>query len=307
MAARLRILRDAGTTNFAMISRETGVSRTLISQYCNGNMRITPDVEEKLLRWETKHMTEQEQADAVRAACQFKTKLELFRTQEFDEALGTLAWMKEKRKMCIVIGHPGVGKTTLLREFASRNTGVRIITCRPTMRMRDMLDTIADTLRVSTSGSNDARVQQIQRELQQRTDDMLIFDEAHHLYSWDVKKFEILRQIWDETGLPTVLAGPPQLEELLTHGSGRQNLSQLYRRKFEIRLNGIRANEAKQILREYNVEPEAVEMLAAIAADVKHGGRGIFTEVFELCLDAAQGGQITKKMLEDAIEFKMRA
>ena len=40
------------------------------------------------------------------------------------------------------------------------------------------------------------------------------------------------------------LVGPPRLEEILTHGSGRANLSQLYRRKYEIKLTGIKPDEA---------------------------------------------------------------
>ena len=77
---------------------------------------------------------------------------------------------------------------------------------------------------------------------------MLIFDEADHLYGWDVKKFEIIRQLWDETNTPIVLVGPPRLEEILTHGSGRSNLSQLYRRKYEIKLTGIKPDEVRAIL-----------------------------------------------------------
>ena len=90
---------------------------------------------------------------------------------------------------------------------------------------------------------------------------MLIFDEADHLYGWDVKKFEIIRQLWDETNTPIVLVGPPRLEEILTHGSGRSNLSQLYRRKYEIKLTGIKPDEVRAILAQYDVEPRVAAEL----------------------------------------------
>lgn len=62
---------------------------------------------------------------------------------------------------------------------------------------------------------------------------------------------------------------------MLTSGRRRHdNLAQLYRRKVELKLNGIGQAEARTILREYNVSDDAADALATIAADVKHGGHG---------------------------------
>ena len=51
LANKLNALRDAGVTidgehrryTFADVAARTGVSRSVISQYCNGKMRINPD------------------------------------------------------------------------------------------------------------------------------------------------------------------------------------------------------------------------------------------------------------------------
>ena len=322
LADYLNHLRSAGATidgehqqfDFAKISRETGVSRSMISQYCSGKMKINPDAEAKLQRWvdaileraeefEDEDAPKQEQAAPAQ---QFKTAIELYQHDEFNEAMGMMHWTMKHRKMSVIIGSPGIGKTTVLKEFARREPGAVIITCRPTMRMRDMIDTIAGALGIVVSGSNDERVRRIQRALKGRTGDMLIFDEADHLYVWDTKKFEVIRQIWDETGVPVVMAGPPRLEDLLTRGGGRQNLSQLYRRKFEIRLNGIRADEVRKILDAYDVEPEAKRELIAIATDTRHGGMGNFVEIFGLCLDAANGGRVTTEILAGSKCYKLQ-
>ena len=277
---RINRLRDKGVVvngvrynyNFAQISAATGVSRSAISMFANGHMRIKPDQERRLEEWVS---TIEAQAESVAMASEaqepegteeapraFKREIELYQTREFKEALGLLEWTREKRKMCVVIGHPGIGKTTIVREFAKRVQGVHLIVCRSTMRMRDLLDTIADSLGIAAGGSNDERVRRIQRELAAREDTMLIFDEADHLYNgWDVKKFELLRQLWDETSTPIVLVGPPRLEEILTHGSGRSNLSQLYRRKYEIKLTGIKPDEVRAILAQYDVEPRVAAEL----------------------------------------------
>ena len=158
----------------------------------------------------------------------------------------------------------------------------------------------------SASGSNDERVRRIQRELAANRDTMLIFDEADHLYGWDVKKFEIIRQLWDETNTPIVLVGPPRLEEILTHGSGRSNLSQLYRRKYEIKLTGIKPDEVRAILAQYDVEPRVAAELTLIATDTRHGGMGNFIEIFGMCLEAAAGGTVTQEILAGAKCYKLQ-
>lgn len=322
LAEKLNYLRSVGATvdgvhtryDFAQVSRETGVSRSMISQYCSGRLQINPEMENKLRSFADGILAkseegEDERDDARQIAASspvFKTQIELYRTSEFIEAIGLLDWTMKNRKMLTMIGYPGIGKTTVLREYARREPGARIITCRPTMRMRDLIGAIADALGIVVSGSNDERVQRIMRTLKGRTGDMLIFDEADHLYVWDVKKFDVIRQIWDETGVPTVLAGPPRLEELLTRGGGRQNLSQLYRRKFEIRMSGIKLEEVRGILQDYDVEPDAARELAAIAMDARHGGMGNFVEIFGLCLDAAKGGRVTRAILEASKCYKLQ-
>ena len=236
----------------------------------------------------------------------FKRSIELYQTHEFTEALGLLEWTRDNRKMCVMVGYPGIGKTTVIREFAKRVPDVHVIVCRSTMRMRDLLDSIAESIGVSASGSNDERVRRIQRELAANRDAMLIFDEADHLYGWDVKKFEIIRQLWDETNTPIVLVGPPRLEEILTHGSGRSNLSQLYRRKYEIKLTGIKPDEVRAILAQYDVEPRVAAELTLIATDTRHGGMGNFIEIFGMCLEAAAGGTVTQEILAGAKCYKLQ-
>lgn len=313
LAGKLNYLRSAGATldgehtryDFARVARETGVSRSMISQYCSGRMQISPEAEERLRSFADGILARAEAGERTPSPA-YKTRIELYRTSEFIEAIGLLDWTMKHRRMLALIGAPGIGKTTVLREYARREPGARIITCRPTMRMRDLLGAIAAALGVEVSGSDDERVLRIQRALAGRAGDMLIFDEADHLYAWDVKKFEVIRQIWDETGVPTVLAGPPALEELLTRGGGRRNLSQLYRRKFELRMRGVTPEEARGILAGYDVEPDAARELAAIATDAMHGGMGNFVEIFGLCLEAAKGGRVTREILEASRCYKLQ-
>ena len=92
---------------------------------------------------------------------------------------------------------------------------------------------------------------------------------------------------------------------MLTTGRKGENLAQLYRRKVELKLNGIGQAETRAILKDYQVAPEAAEALSAIAADVRHGGMGTFVEILELCLEAAGGGVITADILKSAKKYKL--
>ncbi len=118
-------------------------------------------------------------------------------------------------------------------------------------------------------------------------------------------KFEYLRKIWDNTGTPVILAGTPELETILTRGAGKDNLAQLYRRKYELQLKGISEKVALTHLRHYHLTTDAAKMLAQIGADTGHGGLGNLTEVLELCLEAAGGGEIDAGMVKEATRYKL--
>ena len=166
---RINALRDkgvviGGTTyryNFAQSSAATGVSRSMISMFANGNIRIKPEQQKILEDW-VSDIERQAQEEAIETGAveetlapapqTFKRNIELYQTHEFTEALGLLEWTRDNRKMCVMVGYPGIGKTTVIREFAKRVPDVHVIVCRSTMRMRDLLDSIAENIGVSASG-----------------------------------------------------------------------------------------------------------------------------------------------------------
>lgn len=133
----------------------------------------------------------------------------------------------------------------------------------------------------------------------------ILVDEAEYLRKWDVDKLEYLRKIWDNTGTPVILAGTPVLETILKGAGPRENLAQLYRRKYELQLKGISAKGALTVLHQYYLTTDAAQILAEIAADVKHGGLGNMVEILDMCLETAAGGQITEAMVRDAKKYKL--
>lgn len=307
LADELKQLRDVEGVTFAALANRTGISRSAISQAANQGLHLKPEQEGKL--WsaiqEIKGTDARLDTDQPAAPVRFKTTVELYETKEYKEAMGWCAYVFKKRKMGVLIGYPGSGKTTVLRNFCMAQNGVLYVEAWPQMRMGDMLETIARGLGISVKGNSYSKTQALIDALRGREDVMIAVDEAEYLAKWDVDKLEVLRKIWDNTGTPIILCGTEQLEVMLTRGPKRENLAQLYRRKVEIKLKGIGPAEARNMLRGYNVAADAADDLAAIAGDVKHGGMGTFAEILDLCLEAAEGGEITRAILASARKYKL--
>lgn len=298
--------------SYAAVSTATGVNRTAISQYVNNGLMLSDDKADALLTYldeldsgKTPTLSAVQTGLLATESKHFKREIELYKTSEYREAIGWCNYMRDKRKMGVMIGFPGSGKTTILREFVKVARGVIYVDCWPTMRLGDMIRMLAGELGISVKGGQHDKIMQLVAELSNRQDVMLVFDEAENLRTWNITKFEVLRKLWDNTGTPVILCGTPKLEDMLTVGGGRDNLAQLYRRKYEIRLGGIGAEEVLSILRDYDITPGAADKLVKIATDVKHGGMGNFVEILDMALEAADGCTVDETIVKGAMQYKM--
>ncbi|WP_427340871.1 AAA family ATPase [Caloranaerobacter sp. DY30410] len=294
----IRKLRDNEGITFAEIGRKSGNSPSYISQFVHHG-KTSEGLEASLRELLKVYYGYKNTVQS------YSNQIELFPTIEFKEILGFCEDMRKRRKMGVIIGEPGTGKTTAVKEFVARTEEAVYIEAYHNMRMKDLLEIMAFECGVSLeNGSNYVRTKQLIRALQNKKMTFVI-DEAEYLKKWDVDKFEVLRKIWDNTRTPIILVGTPVLEEHLTRGNGKDNLAQLYRRIYKMKLRGIKEKEVTEILKMYKATNEAKRLLTAIAIDYKHGGLGNFVEVLELCLEAVQGGEITAEIVEEAKNYKM--
>ena len=306
LARDLRRLQQEEGVTFKNLALKCGVPRSTISCYVNQSKELSPEQEEKVREAVEEIKATLQKIDGEQTAITiYKNAVELYETTEYKEAIGWCSYVCGKRKMGVLVGHPGSGKTTILRNFAQMQTGVLYLEALHNMRIGDLLETIGHSLGITLQGNSYTKTKAIIAALKSRTDITIIIDEAEYLCRHNVDKLEILRKIWDNTGTPIILSGTMVLEDLLTRGKGGSNPAQLYRRKVEIKLHGISPKEAKEILAGYYIADTAATTLSNIAGDVKHGGMGTFVELLDLCLEIAEGRQITSDILAGAKRYKL--
>lgn len=298
-----KVIKEAkdGGVSLSKIAEHTKVNRALISSIYNHGQAIVPESgRESLYKWAKQYRHEsQAMPDNLLIKTNKNKEIEIIPTASYMEGLGMCRFAEENRALVIITGKPGTGKTTIVKKLPEVLKNPVCIEAYPMMRMGDMLRILGDKIGVRTSGSLFNKTMQIEQALK-GSDITLVIDEAEMLRKWDNDKLEVLRKIWDHTGISLIMFGTPMLESIVS----RMNTTQLSRRMFSLKLRGASKKEVREALKEYNITDEAADELSRIAADTDRGGMGTFAMLLKLCLKAAEGGLITDEILADAKQYK---
>ena len=216
------------------------------------------------------------------------------RTATQDTVLGGLIKHVKDRKMVIVLGEPGEGKTITLLDFCMQHTDSSYYyRCSPNTTMNSLLIFLAKAVGVRVVGDNDQLQESIQEKLHENPNYCFAFDEVEYLTCGNGRKIDVLRQIFDDTDVPIILCGTYELKDMIS-GERKKNRhkthnhSQIIRRlrkeEFELIEEHEVYNYLSQLENQYAVtfHPQVKSDLVSQCRDRQSGGLGNFIEIIEL-------------------------
>ena len=214
-----------------------------------------------------------------------------------DTVLGGVIQHVNSKKMVIVLGEPGEGKTVTMLDFCTQYPHpAYYYRCSPNTTMNSLLVFIANAIGVRVVGDNGTVQDRIQRKLQDDPNYCFVFDEAEYLANGNGSKIDVLRQIFDETDVPIIICGTYVLKDLISGERKKDhnithNRPQIFRRLRKEEFDRIDEQEIldylRQLERKYAVSfsSKVKSELVSICRDRQSGGLGNFIEIIELLFD----------------------
>lgn len=211
-----------------------------------------------------------------------------------DAVLGGIIKHLEDKKMVIVLGEPGEGKTITILDFCVQNSKPSYyFRCSPNTTMNSLLIFIAKAVGVRVTDNNDQMQALIQEQLNNNPNYCFVFDEVEYLANGNCKKLDVLRQIYDDTDTSIVICGTYELKDMISgerksNQKKNHNRSQLFRRLRLAEFGLIDENEIYDYLqvleKEYAVrfDSKVKSALVSQCRDRQNGGLGNFIELIEL-------------------------
>ena len=192
------------------ISKETGLSTSVISQYLDGsytgnNEKVTQTIIQYL-------EIGRERLNNIKSSSFYEN---LYNTQQ---VLFACSYAHLRNDITLVNGDAGAGKTTALEHYAANNTGVIIVTASScTTSATAILKLIASKLGKQDNQARSALMQNIVTQLN-GTNRLLIIDEADHL---TLQALQAVRNINDLANVGVVLSGNDKIyRQMLTGQKG---------------------------------------------------------------------------------------
>lgn len=213
-----------------------------------------------------------------------------------DAVLGGIIKHVSDRKMVIILGEPGEGKTVTALDFTDQNPDPTYYhKCTANTTMNSMLIFMANAIGIRIVGGNDELQSRIQRKLREDPHHCFIFDEAEYLAYGNGAKIDVLRQIYDETSVPIIICGTYVLKDLISGVRKKKvtqthNRPQIFRRLRKEEFDRIEVSEIHdyliQLEKQYAIffEPQVKTALISRCRDRQSGGLGNFIEILELMI-----------------------
>lgn len=184
----------------------------------------------------------------------------------------------------VIVGEPGVGKTTTLRWYADME-GAPYCTMTPAeASMSGALRRVGEALRIGPwHRGAAARALAICNELRSRRPRVLLIDEAQHL---EDKALDELRCIHDETGVPVVFVGNESLRARTRPGAPAAFAQLVSRVGPRCHVTGSPDNMEALARHSGMTEPKALALIRKVCAG--KGGMRVGARLLGICRDRGE-------------------
>lgn len=180
----------------AQFANMVGVSESTISRWLKGDYPNMESVSAKVRLYLDKESLREQSLEAG--------SIDFVMTNVSKKIWQVLEYSRLQKKLSIIYGDAGIGKTKTAREWAKGKSDVVFVTVTPAFgNQKPFLKLLARALKTSRTGTVDDLYLDILDRLESR-DMTIIIDEAQHL---TVKTLEAIRSINDSTGTAIVLIG----------------------------------------------------------------------------------------------------
>lgn len=198
------------------VAKGIGQSDSMVSQWRKGVYKgDNAKVDEKIANFIQREQKKREIQDLEMVFCH---------TETAKRVLAFLETVHQSRGQGLFVGRAGMGKTTVLREYAHNHPDVILLEVAPTYTPAVILKTIAKKIGASGSGSLNDIYEAILEKLT-GSGRMILVDEAENL---STRSLEILRRLRDQAKVGLLLAGTWRLKTNLIGRHGE--LEQLFSR-----------------------------------------------------------------------------
>lgn len=270
------------------VAREAGMSPTTLSLYLHGKYTgNVQNVEAKLTKW----LDSRGERQGISAVVPDEPAF--YPTQTARELLTALTYAQALGDMALVIGVPGVGKSTTCREYQRKYSNVWIATAAAhTTGVVPVLREIADSVGTVHGSGASGLAREIATKVTGRNG-LLIIDEAHHL---STQALDAIRALHDATGVAVALVGSPELLAKL------ERMPQLFSR-LGVRLfrRKVLKGDVTALLDAWQISGREERRLLTRLADQPGALRSV-TKILRLAtaLAAGSGASLTLQHIKDA-------
>lgn len=282
LRGEVRLLQQEEGLSLADIARDAGIAYGTFTPWMTGKYAgDASGVGMKVSRW-LGSRRERRQTQAVLPSAPVYLP-----TPTATSIMETLSFAQAAPDFAVIVGGPGIGKTTSIREYEKRSPNVHVVTAEPCVASPiNMLAAIAEAIGLIERSSN--RLSRAIVARLRNTNALLVIDEAQHLES---KALDQLRTLHDLAGCGIAVSGNETVFARLQGGDARNaQFAQLHSRVGKRLVQPkSRAQDICQLVQAWGVEPqsEVAKLLTQIAA--KPGALRNLTKVMRLASMLAAG------------------